>query len=103
MIVAGDNLPKPPGSVISGNQKSHCAISPAAETVRDAGSGGRYTGRNWTTRPLSVRIEYETSRSGPRSRSPASSDTPAAAPGSAARTHQPPNQPGAADAAATHR
>jgi hypothetical protein len=29
--------------------------------VRDAGSGGRYTGRNSRTRSLSVRIEYDQS------------------------------------------
>jgi hypothetical protein len=27
--------------------------------VREAGSGGKYTGRNSATRPLSVRIEYD--------------------------------------------
>src|SRR5215218_10884156 len=43
---------------MSGNQKSHWAISPATYTVRLAGSGGRYAGRNSATRPLSVRIEY---------------------------------------------
>ncbi len=46
--------PHPTGSVMSGNQKSHCASSPAAYNVRDAGSGGRYIGRNSATRPLSV-------------------------------------------------
>lgn len=44
------DLTKPTGSAISGNQKSHCAISSATYTVRDAGSGGRYIGRNWATR-----------------------------------------------------
>jgi hypothetical protein len=44
--------------VISGNQKSHCASSPAAYAVRDAGSGGRYAGRHSATFPLSVRTEY---------------------------------------------
>src|SRR5215208_5264177 len=43
---------------MSGNQKSHWAISPATYTVRPAGSGGRYAGRNSATRPLNVRIPY---------------------------------------------
>ena len=42
---------------MSGNQKSHCAISPAAYAVRDAGSGGRYAGRSSATRPDSTRID----------------------------------------------
>src|SRR5215218_6955460 len=42
---------------MSGNQKSHWATSPATYTVRLAGSGGRYAGRNSATRPLNVRIE----------------------------------------------
>jgi len=33
--------PNPTGNTMSGNQKSHCAISPATYVVRDAGSGGR--------------------------------------------------------------
>src|SRR5215218_2817668 len=41
---------------MSGNQKSHWAISPATYTVRPAGSGGRYAGRNSATRPPNVRI-----------------------------------------------
>jgi hypothetical protein len=51
--------PYPTGTTASGNQKSHCAISPATQVVRDAGSGGRYTGRNSRTRSLSVRIDYD--------------------------------------------
>jgi len=43
--------------VTSGNQKSHCAISPAAYAVRLAGSGGRYAGRSSATRPDSTRID----------------------------------------------
>ena len=43
---------------MSGNQKSHCAISPAAYAVRDAGSGGKYAGRHSATFPLSVRTVY---------------------------------------------
>ena len=50
--------PDPTGTRTSGNQKSSCAISPAAYAVRDAGSGGKYTGRSSATRPLSVRTEY---------------------------------------------
>jgi hypothetical protein len=50
--------PNPTGTCTSGNQKSHCASSPAAYAVRDAGSGGRYAGRHSATFPLSVRIEY---------------------------------------------
>ena len=46
--------PNPHGTAISRNQKSHCAISPAAYAVRDAGSGGRYAGRHSATFPLSV-------------------------------------------------
>jgi hypothetical protein len=42
---------------MGGNQKSHCAISPAAYAVRLAGSGGRYAGRSSATRPLSTRID----------------------------------------------
>jgi len=49
--------PNPTGSSIGGNQKSHWAISPATYSVREAGSGGRYTGRNSATRPESTRIE----------------------------------------------
>src|SRR5215217_7273831 len=41
---------------MSGNQKSHWATSPATYTVRPAGSGGRYAGRNSATRPPNVRI-----------------------------------------------
>jgi hypothetical protein len=33
--------PNPTGSVIGGNHKSHCAISPAKYVVLPAGSGGR--------------------------------------------------------------
>src|SRR5215207_4758209 len=50
--------PNPTGNLIGGNQKSHCAISPAKYVVRDDGSGGRYTGRSSATRALKVRIEY---------------------------------------------
>src|SRR4051794_19337458 len=42
---------------MSGNQKSCCAISPATYSVRLAGSGGKYTGRNSATRPDNVRID----------------------------------------------
>ena len=49
--------PDPTGSSISGNQKSHCAISPAAYAVRLAGSGGKYAGRNSATRPDSTLID----------------------------------------------
>ena len=55
---AARTCPNPTGTCTGGNQKSHCAISPAAYAVRDAGSGGRYAGRSSATRPLSVRIEY---------------------------------------------
>jgi len=50
--------PNPTGSSIGGNQKSCWAISPARYTVRLAGSGGRYSGRNSATRPDSTRIEF---------------------------------------------
>ena len=50
------DCPKPTGTTTSGNQKSHWAISPAAYTVRPAGSGGRYAGRSSATRPDKVRI-----------------------------------------------
>jgi hypothetical protein len=50
--------PHPTGTVISGNQKSSWASSPAAYEVRDAGSGGRYAGRSSATRVRSVRSEY---------------------------------------------
>ena len=49
--------PAPTGTSMSGNQKSHWAISPAAYAVREAGSGGRYTGRSSATRAESTRIE----------------------------------------------
>ncbi|CRK60480.1 1-deoxy-D-xylulose 5-phosphate synthase [Alloactinosynnema sp. L-07] len=49
--------PNPTGSVIGGNHRSHWAISPAAYVVREAGSGGRYTGRNSATRSDSTRID----------------------------------------------
>ena len=51
--------PNPTGSSMSGNQKSHWAISPATSLVRLAGSGGRYTGRSSATRPLSTLIERD--------------------------------------------
>src|SRR5829696_5017219 len=50
--------PNPTGNLIGGNQKSHCAISPAKYVVRDDGYGGRYTGRSSATRALKVRIEH---------------------------------------------
>jgi hypothetical protein len=49
--------PNPTGSLIGG-QKSHCAISPARNVVRDAGSGGNMIGRSSATRPFNVRIDY---------------------------------------------
>jgi len=55
--VAVRTCPNPAGSAMSGNQKSHWAISPAAYAVRLAGSGGRYAGRSSATRPLSTRID----------------------------------------------
>jgi hypothetical protein len=63
MVNTGSNFadrvwPNPTGTSMSGNQKSHCATSPAAYAVRLAGSGVRYTGRSSATRPLNVRIEY---------------------------------------------
>jgi hypothetical protein len=55
---ADRTCPNPTGTATSGNQKSCCAISPAAYAVRDAGSGGRYAGRHSATFPLSARTEY---------------------------------------------
>ena len=52
--VAVRTWPYPTGTSTSGNQKSHWAISPATYVVRDAGSGGRYTGRN-SAHPLAER------------------------------------------------
>ena len=49
--------PNPTANSIGGNHKSHWAISPAAYAVREAGSGGRYTGRSSATRAESTRIE----------------------------------------------
>ena len=83
-----------PAPDIGGNQKSHWAISPATYAVRDAGSGGRYTGRNSATR----------SRQRPDRPRPADPlgdhrrrhrrHTPAATPGSAARPiHHRPRRP----------
>jgi hypothetical protein len=46
--------PNPTGSVMAGNHRSHWATSPAAYKVREAGSGGRYTGRSSRTRSLST-------------------------------------------------
>jgi hypothetical protein len=46
--------PNPTGSEMSGNHRSHWATSPAAYAVLEAGSGGRYTGRNSRTRSLST-------------------------------------------------
>ena len=37
-----------------GNHRSHCTRSPATYVVREAGSGGRYTGRSSRTRSLST-------------------------------------------------
>src|SRR5437879_4653658 len=51
------DCPYPTGSVIGGNHRSHWAISPAAYAVREAGSGGRYTGRSSATRLDSTRID----------------------------------------------
>ena len=48
------DLPEPDRQRDVGNQKSHCAISPAAYAVRLAGSGGRYAGRSSATRPDST-------------------------------------------------
>jgi hypothetical protein len=42
---------------MSGNQKSHSATSPGWYAVREAGSGGRYTGRSSATLARNVRIE----------------------------------------------
>ena len=56
--LAARTCPNPAGTTASGNQKSHCASSPAAHAVRDAGSGGRYAARSSATRPLSVRTQY---------------------------------------------
>ena len=39
-----------------GNHRSHCASSPGAYEVRDAGSGGRNSGRNCATRARSTVI-----------------------------------------------
>jgi hypothetical protein len=39
---------------MAGNHRSHWATSPAPYAVRDAGSGGRYTGRSSRTRSLST-------------------------------------------------
>jgi hypothetical protein len=44
--------PHPTGTITGVNQKSDCAISPAAWAVRLAGSAGRYTGRSSRTRLL---------------------------------------------------
>lgn len=50
--------PNPTDSSIGGNQKSHWAIPPPATySVREAGSGGKYTGRSSATRPERTRIE----------------------------------------------
>jgi hypothetical protein len=49
--------PPPTGTATSGNQKLHWAISPPAYAVRDARSGGEYTGRSSATRAESTRIE----------------------------------------------
>ena len=62
MVSTGNNAglrvcPNPTGNSIGGNHRSHWAISPAAYAVRDAGSGGRYTGRSSATRAESTRIE----------------------------------------------
>src|SRR5206468_1694348 len=48
--------PNPTGSSISGNHRSHCAISPGPYAVREAGSGGRYAGRSTATRSLNTVI-----------------------------------------------
>jgi len=48
--------PNPTGRRMSGNQKSFWAISPATYAVRDAGSGGRYTGRRSRTRAVNTVI-----------------------------------------------
>ena len=46
--------PAPTGTVVGGNQKSNWATSPGRYVVRDAGSGGRYTGRNAATRSFRI-------------------------------------------------
>ncbi len=40
-VFAMRNWPNPMGTLMSGNQKSHCPITPASYAVRPAGSGGR--------------------------------------------------------------
>ena len=42
------------GTVVGGNQKSNWATSPGRYVVREAGSGGRYTGRNSATLPFRI-------------------------------------------------
>src|ERR671932_2280617 len=46
--------PNPTGSSVGGNHRVCWAISPATYWVREAGSGGRYTGRSSRTRALST-------------------------------------------------
>ena len=57
--------PNPTGSVISGT-RNHTGRSPRPHSGRDAGSGGRYTGRSSATRPRGSGSSAAT-RSAPRS------------------------------------
>ena len=55
--------PNPSGMSTGGNHRSHWARSPGTYVVREAGSGGRYTGRSSRTRSLSTVIDRAPSRS----------------------------------------
>ena len=64
-----------PGSGLGGNHRSHCAISPGAYSTRSTGSGGTNNGRSSAHPVLQHRQRLRSSRSAPRSPSPASSGT----------------------------
>ena len=86
---------------MSGNQKSHCAISPAAYVVRAPGPAAD-TPAATAPPDRSTSGSSTANRSAARSPSPASSGTPATPPESAARTRPPPTPPAPADTAAAH-
>ena len=46
--------PNPSGTSIGGNHRSHCANSPGEYVVREAGSGGRNSGRSSRTRSFKI-------------------------------------------------
>jgi len=49
--------PAPTGTILAGNHRSHCTISPGRYSVRSAGSDGANNGRNTATRARNTDAE----------------------------------------------